>query len=78
MTGKEIERLRWRCRRGMLELDLVLTAFLDRHAAALDARQTGQLQALLDLPDNELWDLIATSAEPEQGVREMVLLLRAT
>ena len=57
-------RLRWRARRGLLENDLVLTRFLDRHEAALTDAQVAGLDALLDLPDNELLDLILRRVEP--------------
>ena len=51
-------RLRWRARRGLLENDLVLTRFLDRHEGELTDDQVVGLDGLLDLTDNELLDLI--------------------
>ena len=56
-------RLRWRARRGLLENDIVLTRFLDRHEAALGAAQVSALGLLLDLTDNELLDLLLARAE---------------
>lgn len=55
---KTLERARWRCRRGMLELDIVLLRFLDRYYSQLNNQQLEQFEHLLDLPDNDLWDLI--------------------
>lgn len=55
---KEFERARWRCRRGMLELDIVLQRFMDRHYRQLDEAGLQQFERLLALPDNDLWDLI--------------------
>lgn len=55
---KELERARWRCRRGMLELDIVLLRFMDKHYAELNEVELQQFEELLSLPDNELWDLI--------------------
>lgn len=55
---KEFERARWRCRRGMLELDIVLQRFMDRHYRQLDEVGLQQFERLLALPDNDLWDLI--------------------
>ena len=55
----ELSRLKWRSRRGMLENDLVLQAFYARHEAGLDAGALASLNRLLDLPDNDLWDLIS-------------------
>ena len=55
---KEFERARWRCRRGMLELDIVLQRFMDRYYVDLDAQGLEQFERLLLLADNDLWDLI--------------------
>ena len=56
---KKFERARWRCRRGLLELDIVLQRFMDQHYAQLDEQGLEQFERLLSLPDNDLWDLIA-------------------
>ncbi len=54
----ELKRMRWRCRRGMLELDIVLERFVARYGE-LDDRQKMALDELLDLPDTTLWDMIS-------------------
>ena len=64
MDATELNRLRWRCRRGMLENDLILARFLDARGSAMSAGDVAALDRLLDLADNELWDLIAGRAEP--------------
>jgi antitoxin CptB len=51
--GAERRRLQWKCRRGLLELDLVLTKYLAH--APYDV----ELVELLDLPDTELWDIVS-------------------
>lgn len=56
---KEFERARWRCRRGMLELDIVLQRFMDQNYRQLDETGLLQFERLLALPDNDLWDLIS-------------------
>lgn len=58
-----LSRLKWHSRRGMLENDLVLTAFFRRHEAALDTSEARGLAALLALEDGDLWDLIAARSE---------------
>jgi len=58
---KELERLSWRCRRGMLELDIVLGRFVQLHYADLDDIQKTAFDVLLDMPDQMLWDMIARS-----------------
>ena len=60
----EADRIRWHCRRGLLELDLLLSAFVERHLDRLDARQLALFTELLDLPDNDLLDLVMGAAEP--------------
>ena len=55
---KEFERACWRCRRGMLELDIVLQRFMYRYYTDLDAQGLAQFERLLSLADNDLWDLI--------------------
>jgi antitoxin CptB len=71
-----LSRLRWRCRRGMLENDLVLTRFLDARGAAIGEDELAMLDVLLDLPDQELWDLIAGRVEAPSGVAPIVAVLR--
>ena len=56
-------RLRWRSRRGLLENDLLLTRFLDRHEASLSDDDVGALTRLLELADNDLMDLILARTE---------------
>ena len=71
-------RLKWKCRRGLLELDLVLEKFLSRHAAGLDEGDLAMLNELLDLADNDLWDIVKGGSD-EYAARhaEMVARLRA-
>ena len=73
----DLDRIRWRCRRGLLELDLVLEAFLERGYGRLDAGQRGLFNELLDRPDNDLLDLALGRSEPEPRYRAVVELLRA-
>jgi len=78
MDAIEMSRMRWRCRRGMLENDLILTRFLDAHADTISAADIAALDRLLDLADGELWDLIAGRSEPrEVELLPMVAALRA-
>ena len=72
----DLDRVRWRCRRGLLELDLVLAAFLDRGYGRLDAAQRRLFDELLDWPDNDLLDLVLGRREPEPRFRAVVEMLR--
>jgi len=51
-------QLRWRCRRGAKELDLLLTAYLDRYYASASVTQQHTFQQLLELPDPDLLQLL--------------------
>ena len=51
-------RLRWRARRGLLENDLIMVRFFNQHEASLSDGDVSGLDRLLDLPDNDLMDLI--------------------
>jgi antitoxin CptB len=49
-------RLKWKCRRGLLELDLVLQGFIEKH---LEEKDINALNELLDLEDNDLWEIVS-------------------
>jgi len=49
-------RLKWKCRRGLLELDLVLLDFVEKH---LQEKDLSALNDLLDLEDNDLWEIVS-------------------
>ena len=66
------DRLRWKCRRGLLELDIVLERYLQQHP------EDAELSALLDLPDNDLWDIVSGRSEQyESRFTQLVARLRA-
>ena len=72
-------RLQWKCRRGLLELDLVLSQFLERQAAAMSTADLAAFDELLDYPDTELWDVVSGRSDrfdPRLGA--VVSRLRAT
>jgi len=51
------DRLKWKCRRGLLELDLVLERYLRRNP------EDAELSDFLELPDNDLWDIVSCRSE---------------
>jgi antitoxin CptB len=71
---KELERVRWRCRRGLLELDIVLGRFVEQRYAGLDLAQQTAFDALLDMPDTVLWDMITGREMPPQDAQQRILL----
>ena len=73
---KELERVRWRCRRGLLELDIVLGRFVEQHYAGLDEVQQAAFDVLLDMPDNTLWDMITGRGMPPSEPQQLKMLER--
>ena len=75
--SREVERLKWRSRRGLLELDLVFERFWARERELAPA-ETRTLERLLAMADNDLLDLVMGRAETKDpGVRAMLEVLRA-
>ena len=81
LQGVELSRLKWQSRRGLLENDLVLQSFYERYEGELTPERVEGLNALLDLGDNDLWDLLAGKNELNEGAgsspRTVLELLRA-
>ena len=65
IDARALSKLRWRCRRGLLENDLFVERFFARHADSLTESQAQGLEALMDLSDNDLLDLLLARREPE-------------
>ena len=78
IDAARLRRLRWRARRGLLENDLVLERFFAAHGDSLDEPTVAGLDALLDLPDNELLDLILerTDSSSAPGGAETLRVLQ--
>jgi len=53
------ERLRWHCRRALLELDIVFQRFWAEVGDALDDATAAALERLLEMEDHDLWELIS-------------------
>lgn len=75
LNSAVLQRLRWRCRRGLLELDIVLGRFVEHGYAALDDAQKIEFDVLLDLPDTVLWDRIGGKAPAEYEAQKKMLEL---
>ncbi len=74
IDARALSKLKWRCRRGLLENDLFVERFFKRHEASLTEGQAQGLQVLMDLSDNDLLDLLLSRKEPEgELVRDDVI-----
>jgi antitoxin CptB len=78
LARERLERLKWKCRRGLLELDIVLGRYLAARNGCFAAEEIAALEDLLDSPDNDLWDVVAGRSEPAHARhRAVVDALRA-
>ncbi len=81
LDERALSKLKWRCRRGLLENDLFVERFFQRHEARLTARQGQALGRLMELADNDLLDLLLRRREPDgdldtADVKEVLEMLR--
>jgi antitoxin CptB len=81
LDERSLSRLKWRCRRGLLENDLFIERFFRQHEETITTRQAEGLSALMDLADNDLLDLLLARTEPQgqvdrPEVREVLALMR--
>ena len=79
-----LSRLKWSCRRGLLENDLFIERFFNRYENSLTVRHAHALSAMMDLSDNDLLDLHLAKKSPlevsvsldTEDVREVLSMLR--
>ncbi|MGA7983239.1 MAG: succinate dehydrogenase assembly factor 2 [Chromatiaceae bacterium] len=73
----DLQRLRWQCRRGMLELDLLLGRFLETSYKALTEREKVAFNRLLGYQDQILYDwLMGYAVAADRELRELVPRIR--
>jgi antitoxin CptB len=74
----ELRRLRWRCRRGMRELDQLLTRYLDRRWPQASDEERGIFLRLLDCEDDRLWRwFLGHETAPDAALDTLVQRIRA-
>ncbi|MCF8199265.1 MAG: succinate dehydrogenase assembly factor 2 [Sulfuritalea sp.] len=72
-----INRLKWHCRRALLELDLVFDRFWERYEENLDEQGEAALERLLELQDHDLWALVSGRvATDDPKIETMIERLR--
>ena len=73
----ELSRLRWLCRRGMKELDIVMSRYLEQHYASASDAEQGHFKVLLEMPDPDLYDLLlGRSVTSDVELARFIQLLR--
>lgn len=74
----EFKRLRWRCRRGMRELDLLLTRYLDREWLQASEDERGVFLQMLDCEDDRLWRwFLGLETAPDAALDSLVRRIRS-
>jgi len=69
----EYAELKWRCRRGMLELDILLNSYLDKHYNTMSQQQGDIFSEVLDYPDQVLFDLLLGNMQSsDAGVNRLI------
>jgi len=69
----------WQCRRGMLELDILLNNFVDKKIYDLTQPQKQSFELLLSYPDQTLLDLLmGNSVSSDASIATLVQQIRAT
>jgi len=75
---QNVAQLRWRCRRGMRELDAVLQRFLEHAFTSLDDAEKAAFGRILDLPDPDLYGYLTGRNVPEdRDIASVVDAIRA-
>ena len=73
----DLGRLRWRCRRGMKELDVLLERWLGRHSGTAERGEIQCFEALLDLQDPQLARyLLAGDPDPDPAIAALIERIR--
>ena len=78
---RDLSKLHWCCRRGLLENDLFIEQCFSRYESTLTERHAAGMLSLMDLADNDLLDLMLRRCEPSgeqdtEEVREVLGMLR--
>lgn len=69
--------IRWQCRRGMLELDLILLKYFDNYYEHLEPKQQLMFTWLLEQTDHTLYQWLVTQTALDSSVHpELVLLIQ--
>ncbi len=81
LSERALSKLRWRCRRGLLENDLFIERFFNRHAREMTVGQARGMYVLMDLSDNDLMDLLmkrkplSSEIESEEASEVLTMLM---
>lgn len=69
----ELSKLKWHCRRGVKELDLVLTTYLEQYYETAEANEQAAFKALLKLEDPILFDMLVGNAQASDANQQALI-----
>jgi antitoxin CptB len=72
VQDETLRRLRWQCRRGLLELDVLFVHFLEQHYNALNETEQGAFQRLLEQPDQTILGWLQGQQEPPADLKTII------
>ena len=79
VVSGDVAKLRWRCRRGMRELDAVLQSFVESELAGLSDTDVACFERILDLPDPVLLAYFSgRSVPPDADIARLIERIRAS
>ena len=78
MSEIEYNRLKWQCRRGMLELDVILNEYLERVWTSMDDEEMQTFYKLLKYTDQQLQGWLCDGKAPDKEVAAIVRSIRAS
>ena len=82
LPSAALSKLRWRCRRGLLENDLFIERFFNRHAPDMTVGHARSMYALMELADNDLLDVFlgrphSQAVAQQENVKALLSLIQA-
>lgn len=74
---QSVSKLRWHCRRGMRELDILFLHYLDEHYQAADADEQLGFETLIETPDPIITDYVFNRTQPpSEGIAKVVVIMQ--
>jgi antitoxin CptB len=82
LPSAALSKLRWRCRRGLLENDLFIERFFNRYSQSMTVGHARSMYALMELADNDLLDVFlgrphTQAVAQEEDVKALLRLIQA-
>jgi antitoxin CptB len=75
LEDETLRRLRWQCRRGLLELDLWFMRFLEQHYSSLSTEEQDAFQRLLEQPDQTLLAWLQGQQDPPPDLKSIIEII---